>query len=385
MIAAFILGTRPEIIKLSPIMEACEEQGVDYFVIHSGQHFSESMDAVFFEELRIKAPFYNIHVNEIMKTGLRNPSRGGKKIFLSDGKRSNHGKQTGLILGEIEDILLDNKVDIVFVQGDTNTTLAGALAAVKLDIKVAHVEAGLRSYDPKMPEEVNRILVDRISEYLFCPTEIQRDILLSEGISGEKIFVMGNTIVDAIHSCLPKLSEHRDVLKRFDVYEKEFFLLTLHRQENVDDRGKMSEILRGMEMVSKKYSFPVLFPVHPRTYNRLMTLQGQLPRGIILIEPLGYYDFLVLEKSAKLVFTDSGGVQEEACILGVRCLTLRDNTERPETINAGANVLTGANANNILMFTNEVYGVKGDWVNPFGDGDAGKRIVSVVVDKMKGV
>jgi UDP-N-acetylglucosamine 2-epimerase (non-hydrolysing) len=290
-----------------------------------------------------------------------------------------HGEQTGRMLAGIEKILIAEKPDAVLVEGDTNTVLAGALAASKLGIKVGHVEAGLRSYDRRMPEEINRVVADHISDYLFAPTEKSRDILLGEGISDEKVFVTGNTVVDAVYQNI-EIANGRDGGGAGPDLEPEgYFLATAHRQENVDNAARFAGILRGLELVSREFLLPVIYPIHPRS-RKMMEEFGLDARGVTFIEPLDYLSFLKLEADARLVLTDSGGVQEESCILKVPCVTLRDNTERPETALVGANVLVGVDPEKILEGARTVIGRSRDWENPFGDGRAGERIVGIITN-----
>lgn len=344
---AIVLGTRPEIIKMSPIIH--ELKGMDYFILHTGQHYSYNMDKIFFEKLDIPAPKYNIDVG----SGL-------------------HGEQTGKMLIDIEKILLTEKPDIVLVEGDTNSVLAGALAASKIGIKIGHIEAGLRSYDRTMPEEINRILTDHCSDYLFSPTIESEQILLGEGIKEEKIFVTGNTIVDAVYQNLKNFDRKANLIK-FD----EFFLVTIHRQENVDNIERFNNILIGLKKIKDHFQIPIIYPIHPRSKEILKRLDINLD-WIEIIDPVDYLNFLYLESNAKLIFTDSGGVQEESCILRVPCITLRDNTERPETLMVGSNMLAGTDPDKILECANIMIGKKNDWVNPFGDGNSGKRIVDIL-------
>ncbi len=353
-----IIGTRPEVIKMSPVVRAFEGRGVDYFVIHTGQHYSYNMDQVFFEQLELPDAKYNLDVGS-----------------------GRHGEQTGRMLAGIEKILIAEKPDAVLVEGDTNTVLAGALAASKLGIRVGHVEAGLRSYDRKMPEEINRVVADHISDYLFAPTIQSRQILLGEGISDGKIFVTGNTVVDAVYQNL-KIVNGRDGARStgHDLEPNGYFLVTAHRQENVDDAARFAGILRGLELVSREFSLPVIYPIHPRA-RKMMDEFSLDAEGVTFIEPLDYLSFLKLEADARLVLTDSGGVQEETCILKVPCVTLRDNTERPETAEVGANVLVGANPEKILEGARTMLGKSQDWENPFGDGRAGERIVEIMMDE----
>ena len=353
---AIVLGTRPEIIKMSPVVRACEGSGAEYFMIHTGQHYSYNMDRVFFEQLELPDAKYNLDVR----------SGSGK-----------HGEQTGEMLTGIEKILIAEKPDVVLVEGDTNTVLAGALAASKLGIKVGHVEAGLRSYDRRMPEEINRVVADHISDYLFAPTVQSRDILLGEGISDEKVFVTGNTVVDAVYKNI-EIAYGRDGGGTGpDLEPNEYFLATAHRQENVDDAARFAGILRGLELVSEEFSLPIIYPIHPRSMKMMEEFSLDAV-GVTFIEPLDYLSFLKLEADARLVLTDSGGVQEETCILKVPCVTLRDNIERPETALVGANVLVGADPEKILGGARMMMDRKRDWKNPFGDGRSGERIVEIV-------
>lgn len=349
-----VLGTRPEIIKFSPVIRECERLSLDYFILHTGQHYSYSMDRVFFDQLELPEARYNLDVGS-----------------------GSHAEQTGRMLIGIENVLRLEKPDVVLVEGDTNTVLAGALAAVKLGVKVGHVEAGLRSYDRNMPEEINRILADHCSDYLFAPTEKSKQILLGEGIPEEKIFVTGNTIVDAVFQNLEIAKRTVKVLKDLGLNSDDYFLVTVHRQENVDNERRFRNILCGLEMVRKEYDVELIYPIHPRSLKRMEAF-GLRPNGVRLIEPLDYLSFLRLESNARLVLTDSGGVQEEACILGVPCVTLRDNTERPETVEVGANVLAGTDPKVIVEKVGFMLNRKVCWRNPFGDGRAGRRIIKIL-------
>lgn len=254
--------------------------------------------------------------------------------------------------------------------------LGSAIAAAKLNIRVGHVEAGLRSFDRTMPEEVNRIVADHVSDYLFAPTETARANLLTEGIEDHKICVTGNTIVDAVRQNLEIARKKGDIRKDPGLSPKGYILVTAHRQENVDDRGRLKGILSGIAEVSNRLGLPVVFPVHPRT-EKMISSFGFPQNGIRMIQPVGYLDFLNLVTGAKIVLTDSGGVQEEACILRVPCVTLRDNTERPETLDAGANVLAGADPKQIVESAMTMADINPVWENPFGDGTAGKMIVQL--------
>lgn len=349
---AVILGTRPEIIKMSPIIRECEKRGLDYLTLHTGQHYSYEMDRIFFEELELPSPEYNLEVGS-----------------------GSHAQQTGRIMAGVEEVLEEEMPDVVLVQGDTNTVLAGALAASKMHIKVGHVEAGLRSFDRRMPEEINRVVADHISDYLFAPTKTARENLLAEGIPEEKISVTGNTIVDSVYQNLEISKRKVNPLRDLGLKEKGYFLATTHRAENVDDRVRLEEILKGFSLISEESSLPVIFPVHPRTRKRIEEFGLDL-HGVRAIDPVGFLEFLQLEAGARLALTDSGGVQEETCILGVPCVTLRENTERPETIEVGSNILAGAVSECILLSTSKILGMIHKWSNPFGDGGSSASIIN---------
>jgi UDP-N-acetylglucosamine 2-epimerase (non-hydrolysing) len=361
MKVAIVLGTRPEIIKMSPIIRVLEKKSIDFFILHTGQHYSYNMDQVFFEQLKLPQPKYNLKVGS-----------------------GTHAEETGKMMIGIEKVLLNEKPSIVLVEGDTNSVLAGSLAAVKVGLDVGHVEAGLRSFDRSMPEEINRIVADHISQILFAPTEKARGNLLYEGIKEEKIHVTGNTIVDAVYQNLELANESlgKSFLESLGIVEGNYFLATVHRQENVDNPKRFKGILEGLKLVQDYFGMPIVYPIHPRS-RKMMKEYGFDPGKIVLTEPIDYLSFLTLESRAKLVFTDSGGVQEEACILKVPCVTLRDNTERPETIEVGANTLAGAEPKRILEKTKLMIDDDRRWPNPFGDGRAGERIVSILEERFR--
>ena len=353
-----IFGTRPEIIKLSPVIRHLEKTKRNYFVLHTGQHYSYEMDALFFKELELPEPKHKLSVH-------LTPSIG-------------HGHHTGRMLQAVEEILHKEKPSVVMVQGDTNSVLAGALVASKLGgVKVAHVEAGLRSYDREMPEEINRIIADHISDYLFPPTQLSKKILLSEGIDPKKIHVTGNTIVDALYENL-KIAEKSKRPFPYGLKEKEpFMLMTMHRQENVDYKERLVSILEGLDRVIRHFKRPLIFPAHPRTVKMMKHFNVSVPKGLRIVEPAGFLDFLRLEAAAELILSDSGGVQEEACILKVPCVTLRTTTERPETVDAGGNLIAGYTPEGIFKAAKKISAVKRSWKNPFGDGRASERIVRI--------
>lgn len=350
---AIVVGTRPEIIKMAPVVRELERTNIDFFILHTGQHYSYSLDRVFFEQLELPTAKYNLEVGS-----------------------GSHAEQTAKILIGVENVLQEERPDVVLVEGDTNSVLAGALAAAKLHMKVGHVEAGLRSYDRQMPEEINRILTDHCSDYLFAPTEKAMEILLGEGIPEAKIFVTGNTIVDAVNQHLEIARQRGNTLSDLGVKPSKYFLVTLHREENVDNQARFASILEGLDEVAGEFGLPVMYPIHPHSHRRMVEFALR-PKNLTLIDPIDFLGFLQLESNARLVLTDSGGVQEEACILGVPCVTLRDSTERPETIEVGSNTLAGASPDKILECSKAILGRQNSWMNPFGDGKAAERIVEI--------
>lgn len=349
---AFVLGTRPEIIKLSPLVRACHRREIPHTVVHTGQHYSESLDTVFFEQLELPAPDHNLAVGS-----------------------GTHSEQTAEMILGIAEVLSDEQPTDVIVQGDTNSALAGAIAASKQNTALGHVEAGLRSFDREMPEEINRILADHAADSLFAPTGEAARLLEAEGIDADRITVTGNTIVDAVSQNLELATRKSTVLEEYDLEPDEFYLLTAHREENVDDPDRFAGILGGVGEFARRTDRPVLYPIHPRARENLAAFDLSVPPSVRLVDPLGFLDFLVLESSARLVITDSGGVQEETCILQTPCLTVRDTTERPETVDVGANRLVGTEPSTILAGADEMVSRDGSWSNPFGDGTAAERIL----------
>jgi len=354
-----ILGTRPEIIKMGPIIHLCQKRQLNFFILHTNQHYSRNLDKIFFEELELPQPKYNLNIGS-----------------------GTHAEETGKMLIGIEKVLIKEKPDIVLVEGDTNTVLAGALVATKLHIKIGHIEAGLRSYFREMPEEINRIFTNLISDILFAPTKKAKDILLSEGIPKKKIFVTGNTIVDAVYQNLKLAKKKSKILDKLKLKKENYFLVTVHRQENVDKKERLKEILEGLGLIYEKFNLPVIYPIHPRTRKMIARFNLSIPKGVRLIEPIGFLDFLQLEANAKLVLTDSGGVQEETCILKVPCVSLRDNTERPETLEVGSNILAGVTPKKILRCVSKMLNRKRNWKNPFGNGKAGEKIIKIITERL---
>jgi UDP-N-acetylglucosamine 2-epimerase (non-hydrolysing) len=270
------------------------------------------------------------------------------------------------------------------VCGDANTNFAAAVAARKLHLTVGHVEAGLRSFDWSMPEEHNRVMIDHISELLFAPTHEERAHLEAEKVRGA-IFVTGNTVVDALLQNSPNATDSSGLLKRLGLRPKEYILATVHREENVDDPARLKLLIEALLALGSNLQLPILFPVHPRTMGRLRScsmLEMLQPPGVRVVAPLGYLDFLAAESNARLIATDSGGIQEEACVLHVPCITLRDNTERPETVEVGANIVTGLQSEDVIKGAQTLLARPNDWSVPIGDGHAAERIIDVVLDHL---
>jgi UDP-N-acetylglucosamine 2-epimerase (non-hydrolysing) len=310
---------------------------------------------VFFEQLDLPTPEYNLSVGS-----------------------SSHGEQTGKMIAGIESVLESERPDVVLVQGDTNSVLAGTIAASKTDgVEIGHVEAGLRSFDRRMPEEINRRLSDHAADHLFAPTETSRGQLLSEGLSDERITVTGNTIVDAVRQNVEIAHDRGDVLSELDLDEP-FGLLTAHRAENVDEKNRFVSLLEGVARSARAQNLSVVYPIHPRAKKRIVEFDLDVPAEIQIVEPQDFLDFLTLEDRATIVFTDSGGVQEESCILRTPCVTLRDNTERPETVEVGGNRIVGVDPNEIVAGVREVLEVPTEWDNPFGDGTAAEQILDTL-------
>ena len=321
MKVASIVGARPQFIKCAPVSRELRKEHEEVLV-HTGQHYDHGMSAVFFDELAIPEPDYNLSIGS-----------------------GSHGHQTGAMLGAIEDVLLAEKPDLVLVYGDTNSTLAGALAAAKLHVPVVHVEAGLRSFDRRMPEEINRVLTDHCSDLLFCPTKTAVENLAAEGIT-EGVHLVGDVMVDAMSYNRGIAEERSRILEGVGVRPGEYLVITVHRPSNTDSQENMVAILGALAEAER----PVVFPVHPRTRNSLKRygLLGKMPENILVTEPLGYLDMIHLMAHAEKILTDSGGIQKEAYMLGVPCITLRENTEWVETVEAGWNVLVGAGREEIV-------------------------------------
>jgi UDP-N-acetylglucosamine 2-epimerase (non-hydrolysing) len=316
---ATILGTRPEIIKLSPLIPLLDEE-FNHILIHTGQHYSYNMDKIFFDELNLRDCDYTLNIGS-----------------------ETHAAQTGKMMMEIEKVLLKEKPDIVVVQGDTNSTLAGAITASKLNINIAHVEAGCRSFDRRMPEEINRILVDHCSDILFAPDNNAINNLTAEGIQKDSFYLVGNTSVDA---CLRVVGLFNvGQLKELGLKKQNYAVLTVHRQENTE-YAKLKEIIKAVNLISEKIK--IVFPVHLRTKKIIETQDIPINDNILLIDPTGYKDFIGLVANSKFVMTDSGGIQEEAVVLDIPCLILRENTEWEYLVDLGKNLLIGTEYKHII-------------------------------------
>jgi len=360
-----VCGARPNMMKIAPLLRAIKEHNsqkqtcsITPLLVHTGQHYDYNMSKIFFQDLEIPDP----------------------DIYLGIGGGT-QGEQTGKIIIEFEKIVNKEKPSLVVVVGDVNSTLAAALASVKLHIPVAHVEAGLRSFDRQMPEEINRILTDAISDYLFTPSRDGNENLRKEGISSKKIFFVGNVMVDSL-LCARTKAEQSKMLQSLDLEKKEYALLTLHRPSNVDDKKNLRGIIEALIEISSY--IPIIFPVHPRTKRNIIKfgLNKFMPKDnrIIVIEPLGYIDFLAIQMKAKFVVTDSGGIQEETTVLGIPCITVRSNTERPITITQGTNMLVGTNKEKIQEAALKIISgnLKRGILPELWDGRAAERIINIL-------
>lgn len=350
-----VLGARPQFIKASVVSHAiCQTPGLTEVVVHTGQHFDANMSDVFFSELGMSKPNYFLDIH------------GGT-----------HGAMTGRMLAEVEQVLLKEKPDAVMVYGDTNSTLAGALAAVKLHIPVAHVEAGLRSFNMAMPEEVNRILTDRISRWLFTPTQSAAEHLARDGLSPEKIIPVGDVMYDVVLHHGLRVQADRGLMAKHGLRTKEYILATIHRAENTDHPERFSAIVDALDATAAK--IPVVWPLHPRTRNILIQAGRfeKLAERVTLIEPVGYLDMVQLEKYAALIATDSGGVQKEAFFYKVPCVTLRDETEWVELVDSGWNRLAPpVDAGSVVDVIQDALGSQGHEVQPYGAGNAAVLIAA---------
>ena len=341
---------------MAPVISAISDIGLNNYMVHTGQHYDENMSKVFFEELRLPKP----------------------DIYLGVGSGL-HGEQTGKIITEFEKICIRLNPRLVIVAGDVNSTLACALAAKKLNIDVAHIEAGLRSFDNTMPEEINRILTDRISDLLFTTEVSGNNNLLKEGIAIKIVHFVGNCMIDTVSKFIP-LAKKMIPWSKYNLNENDYCLITLHRPSNVDSKSNINKIISMLNRMSEKMQ--IVFPIHPRTKNSLKNCTIPLSDKIKLLDPLPYIEFLGLLNQAKLVITDSGGIQEETTFLGVQCITFRDNTERPVTVEIGTNHLAGTDPEKVLAVFYEILGgkIKIGKIPSKWDGKSGLRIGRIIHD-----
>ncbi|MFO7889296.1 MAG: UDP-N-acetylglucosamine 2-epimerase (non-hydrolyzing) [bacterium] len=359
-----VAGARPNFMKVAPVLEEMKKYPDKFvpFLVHTGQHYDENMSKVFFRDLGLPEP----------------------DVYLGVGSAS-HAVQTARIMMRFEEVVKEKNPDIIIVVGDVNSTLACALIGSKLHIPVAHIEAGLRSYDREMPEEINRVLTDQISDYLFTTCKDAENNLVREGIAKEKIYFVGNIMIESLINMDNRL-DRSDILNRLSLTSGNYVLLTLHRPSNVDNKKQLAGILRALQKIQKE--IPIIFPAHPRTVKKIheFTLKQYISssRQLNIVEPINYIDFLRLEKSAAFVLTDSGGIQEETTFFNVPCLTLRSNTERPITVQEGTNQLIGSDPENIVKKSFDILSgnkKKGGKVPKFWDDRVSKRIVEVLLNK----
>ena len=357
---AIVIGTRPELIKIFPLVNYLKKKNVKFKIIHTGQHYSKNLNDIFLSDFANLSPDYNLRV-------------GSKP----------HAEQTALMMIGIEKIVKKNLFNSLIVYGDTNSALAGALVASKIEnLTLIHLEAGLRSFEIKMPEETNRKAIDHISDILITTTKLAKIFLTSEGLNKKNIFYSGNTIVDAIKFCKTKIKNNYLFLKKFNLITKKYFLLTLHRQENVANKKKFLKIINSLNDVIFNFDIDIIFPAHPRTKIFLKSLNIKLNKRIKLVEPMNYINFLTLIQNSKLVITDSGGIQEESCVMKVPSITLRTSTERQETIRMGANILSKYDSKDLLKNVYKILNKKIIWKSPYGNGKASIEIYKIL-NKLK--
>ena len=353
-----VVGARPNFMKVAPVINALSQfNGVSQILVHTGQHYDANMSEVFFQQLGLPEPDINLEVGS-----------------------GSHAIQTAQIMMRWEEVTSKEHPDLVLVYGDVNSTMAAALVCAKLQIPVGHVEAGLRSFDRTMPEEINRLLTDQIADLLFTPSEDGNVNLLREGVPKEKIHLVGNVMIDTLVRLLPAARDSQ-ISEILNLKSKSYGLVTLHRPSNVDDSMVLALIMTALNRISE--GIPLIFPIHPRTRARLATLDHPLSQNgqLRLLEPLGYLDFLRLQMDAGLVITDSGGIQEESTYLNVPCLTLRENTERPITIEMGTNVIIGQNMDHLISEVSRILNGQGKagTIPPLWDGHASERIAEIIV------
>ena len=356
---SIVFGTRPEIVKLFPVINLFQKKKIKFNLIHTGQHYTDNLSKIFIDQLKIPK----------------------KKIINLNVGSNSHAKQTSIMTMEIEKYLYLNKnIKAIIVYGDTNSALAGALAAVKFDkIKLVHLEAGLRSFDKEMPEEINRRIIDHISDILLCPTELSKKFLSREGINKKKIFLIGNTIMDTIKS---KIVQKNLINYSKKITTKRFGILTIHREENTKNFKNLKIILDSIIKFSKKNNLKFIFPAHPKTMKLLKKNNFQ-NEYIDLVSPMNYFNFLAHLKASKIAISDSGGIQEEACILRIPLVTVRNSTERQETIKIGSNILCKLHENDLFSSANKILKKKIKWRNPYGSGNSSVNVYKIILRFLK--
>ena len=346
-----IIGARPQFIKCSPVSKQLKNHFKE-ILVHTGQHYDENMSRFFFDELKIKKPDYNLNVGS-----------------------GSHAVQTANIMIRLEKVVKKNNPDLIIVYGDTNSTLAGSLVGAKLNIPIVHIEAGLRSFNKNMPEELNRICTDHYSEILFCPGKIAVNNLKKEGIT-KNVFLVGDVMKDAVLQNIKRI-DSKTIRNKYNLNtNEEYCFFTLHRQENTDDLKRLSKIIKMLQLTELK----IIFPIHPRTKKIIKSSSIKLPKNVFIIEPVGYLESLAFQKNSQIVITDSGGIQKEACFLGIPCITLRDETEWIETVQKGYNTIVGTDTEKFKMAL-EKYSNKKKFFssnNLYGDGKAAEKIVKIL-------
>lgn len=348
-----VLGIRPDIINYHPLVKELKKRKCDFIIVHTGQHYSYFFDGLFFKQLDFPHPDYHLKVGS-----------------------GTQAQQLGKLVQKFEIVLRKEKPDLVFSFSDANTSLSGIVAS-KMGIKVAHLEAGMRSFDWRMPEEKNRRLMDSISDYLFTPTLGTEQNLLNEGIPPHRIFRVGKLIYDVLDHFKKEIDQNK-ILEKLQIERKDYFLVTAHRPENVEVRTPLKNILETLGVLYKKYGKKVIFPIHPRTRKSIKKFRLKIPSGIITMNPIGFLEFSKLEKNAFCCVTDSGTVQEDSCIFKVPCVTMRISTERSETVEVGSNIVAGLNKNHILDAVDRMVNKKPNWKNPYGKPQSAKKTIKIL-------
>jgi len=348
-----VLGIRPDIINYQPLVNEFKRKNIDFVVVHTGQHYSYFFDGLFFKQLNFPKPDYHLKIGS--------------------GTQSH---QLGQLVQKFEKVLLKEKPDLVFSFSDANPALSGIVAS-KMGIKVAHLEAGMRSYDWRMQEEKNRRLLDSISDYLFTPTSSTKQNLIDEGISRHRIFQVGKPIFEVLENFKVQIDKN-EILDKLKISKGEYFLVTAHRPENVGVKRPLKNILDALGKIYKKYEKVIIFPMHPRTRASIKKFGLKIPNGIKISDPIGFLEFSKLEKNAFCCVTDSGTVQEDACIFKVPCVTMRISTERSETIEVGSSIAAGVNSDHIIDAVDKMVNKKPNWKNPYGKPDFSKKMVEVL-------